>query len=676
MIRFTHTTPFFRILLALIIGIVIANQILVSSFVLMGTTVVCVIGILLSVLFIDQFRFRWLFGVSVLGLLVVLGMWQTERAQQQVTFPKNGMKGVFLVEIADALIEKAKSNLYNVNILRFYNDSLSQIIFKRAFLYVAKDSVQPQYDFGDQLLVSTTFAPVRSSGNPEAFDYNHFLQHHGISATGFVSKGKFCLVKKGTEFSIYAVSSHLRAKLLNVYRTYHIDGDEFAVVAALMLGYNEALSRELRDSYSVSGTMHVLSVSGLHVAVIYAVLYFLLGFMDKKRKLFVIKQLLIVMLLWCFALLTGLSPAVVRATLMFSLVALGFVLLRKPQIMNTIFFSAFVMLLIHPFYFFDVGFQLSYIAVVSIVYFEPKFRTLIDVKHKPLKWVWSLLCVSVAAQLGTSALGVFYFHRFANFFWLGNLVVVPAAAWIMYMAMALLVVSPFPAVASVVAFLLRWMLIAMNGTIRWIEQLPSAAYNCWIDDYQLYLSFVAIVAFAAYFSSKRFLLLVVALCAIVLFLSDSWWRTYSSFTHHQVIILADNQHTHVDFLLGTSHYAITSDSVSLNEMEKAFYLKERIQAPKCWAQPFASVEGKHFLITNDSLFRNKLASRRLKVDYLVVGNKTRISFERLHRFVEPQHVIIDQTISPWYRRDIRQSCDSLGILCVDMKESGAVRVDL
>jgi competence protein ComEC len=536
--------------------------------------------------------------------------------------------------------------------------------------------LHPLFDFGDQLLVSTTFAPVRSSGNPETFDFNRYLQHHGISATGYVSAGNFRLVKKGSGFSLYAASSHLRAKLLNVYRLYHIDGDEFAVVAALMLGYNDALSRELRDSYSVSGTMHVLSVSGLHVAVIYAVFYFLLGFMDKKRKLFVIKQLLIVLLLWGFALLTGLSPAVVRATLMFSLVALGFVLLRKPQIMNTVFFSAFVMLLIRPAYFFDVGFQLSYIAVVSIVYFEPKFRTLVYVKNKPLKWLWGLLCVSVAAQLGTSALGVFYFHRFANFFWLGNLVVVPAAGWIMYTAMALLAVSPFPMMASVVAFVLRWMLILMNDTIRWIEQLPSAAYNCWIDEYQLYLSFVAIIAFAAYFSSKRFLFLGVALSAVVLFLSDSLWRTYDGYSHHQVMVLADNQHTHVDFLLGAKHYAITSDSSSLNELEKVFYLKERTHAPRCLAQSFASFEGRHFLVTNDSLFRNKRAILPLKIDYLIVGNKTRITFDRLHRFVEPQNVIIDQTISPWYSRNIQQSCDSLGIVCIDMKKTGAVRIDL
>ncbi len=676
MIQFVHTTPFFRILFALIVGIVLANQVAFSSVVLIIMASACILGIVLSWLFIEQFRFRWLFGISVMGLLVILGMWRMESDQKQVAFPQEGMKGVFLVEISGAPIEKAKSTLYQVDILRWYHDTAQQVISKHAFLYVAKDSLHPLFDFGDQLLVSTIFAPVRSSGNPETFDFNRYLQHHGISATGYVSAGKFRLVKKGTGFSLYASSSHLRAKLLNVYRQYHIDGDEFAVVSALMLGYNDALSRELRDSYSVSGTLHVLSVSGLHVAVIYAVFYFLLGFMDKNRKLFVIKQLLIILLLWGFALLTGMSPAVVRATLMFSLVALGFVLLRKPQIMNTVFFSAFVMLLIRPAYFFDVGFQLSYIAVVSIVYFEPKFRTLVYIKSKPLKWLWGLLCVSVAAQLGTSALGVFYFHRFANFFWLGNLVVVPAAGWIMYMAMALLAVSPFPVVASVVAFVLKWMLILMNGTIRWIEQLPSAAYNCWIDEYQLYLSFVVIIAFTAYFSSKRFLFLAVGLSAVVLFLSDSFWRTYDGYVHHQVIVLADNQHTHVDFLLGSRHYAITSDSASLNEMEKAFYLKKRVHAPRYLVQSFASFEGRHFLVTNDSLFRNKKTSRRIKVDYLIVGNKTRITFERLCRFVDPQNVIIDQTISPWYSRNIQQSCDSLGIVCIDMKKTGAVRIDL
>ncbi|MBB3187789.1 ComEC/Rec2 family competence protein [Microbacter margulisiae] len=674
--QFFHQTPFFRITLALTGGIFLADYFSPSVLLLVVLVMLCLGGVAVSMFFPDSFRFRWLFGVSVAGLMVLLGMVRMQESRQQTAFPREGMKGVFLVEVTDAPVVKAKSVLYQVRLLSRYESGHSISVEKMAYLYVSKDSIAQLFDLGDRFLASATFAPVRATGNPGAFDFNRFLQNHGIAATGYAIRRDIKFTGKDHGFSFYAAALHLRSKLLEVYHRYHIDGDPFAVVAALTLGYNEALSRELRDSYSVSGTMHVLSVSGLHVGIIYGVLYFLLGFMRRKRRTLVIQQGLIIVCLWGFAFLTGLAPAVVRATLMFSLVAAGRMLIRKPQIMNTVFFSAFVMLLLRPTYMYDVGFQLSYIAVISIVYFTPRLESLLYTRNRVLIWLWRLLCVSMAAQIGTSALGIFYFHRFATFFWMGNLFVVPAAAFVIYLAIGLLILSPFPVVASFIAVLLKWLLNMMNGVIRWIESLPCAAYNCWIDAFQLFISFGAIIALGAYCSSKRFAFLAAGLSCVFLFFADSLWRTYAGLAHHQAIILADSRHTHVDFLLGNEHYAITADSGVLQELEKAYYLQQRTKAPTLWNKAYVSVEGKHFLVTNDSLFRNKTTAQPLPVDYLILGNRTRITFDKLYRMVKPRYVIIDQTISPWYSRNVRQACDSLGIACTDMKQTGAVRIAL
>jgi competence protein ComEC len=674
---FIHRTPFFRLFLALALGILFASWVEVPLMWLIICACLSVGCVVCSFFISDvtrQFSKRWLFGVGALLLLMCVGAWQFQQATRQSLFPCDGTTRTYLVEVNDAPIEKSKSTLYNVRVLRYYDGQRSYDIDKKALLYLPKDTIGNRCDFGDQLLVHTAFSLPHATGNPEEFDFGRYLQQHGIAATGYVASGSYMCVKKGGAFSLRAVSSHARQRLLTVYRQYHITGDEFAVVAALMLGYNDALTRELMDSYSVTGAMHILSVSGLHVAILCAILYFLLSFMDKRRGLLIAKHLIVISLLWSFAFLTGLSPAVVRSALMFSLIAFGFVFLRKPQIYNTVFFSAFAMLIYDPNYLFDVGFQLSYLAVISIVYFEPRFKKMVSIKFKPIRWLWELLCVSMAAQLGTMFLGLFYFHRFANYFWLSNMVVVPLSGFIMYAAMALLIVSAVPVVGQVVAFVLKWLLIVMNGGVKFIEHLPFAVSAMWIDRYQLMLSAAFIIFITAYFSNKKYPMLFVGLMCAMLFLVDDVLRSYESSSCREMVVLADAKHTHVQFSMGNKAFAITSDSSKLKQLLSVYLIKNQIRLSHFTTENAVSFCGKHCLVTNDTLFRQKIADNVLTVDYLIVGNKTRITMEKLLHFVAPKMVIIDHTISPWYSKKIKSECDSLNIACVDTKESGAVRI--
>ena len=607
--RFAHRIPFFRLFLALAAGIFTGSMCEISVWFYVLLLSFAAASIVVSAIIKNvslQFRFRWLFGSGVLLSFYVLGVWSFQQAQTKVSFALDGVKGVFEVEVKEAPIEKAKSTLYKVNILHSLKANEVVDVDRVALLYLPKDTSGNRFDFGDQLMVYTSFSIPKGNGNPEEFQFGRYLQMHGVSATAFTFRSSYRKIGHSPAFSLKAMSSHIRQKLLEVYKRYRIEGDEFAVVGALMLGYNDALTRELLDSYSITGAMHVLSVSGLHVAIVCAVFYFLLGFMDKRRWSFVLKHLIVIVLLWAFAFLTGLAPAVVRSALMFSLIALGYVVSRKPQIYNTIFFSAFVMLLYDPCYLFDVGFQLSYLAVLSIVYFEPKFKKLIDVKFKPLKWLWELTCVSMAAQLGTAALGVFYFHRFSNFFWLSNMVVVPLSGFIMYAAMALLLVSSFPVIAGWVALALKCMLIGMNSAIQWIEHLPCAAYNMWVDQWQLVVALLCVLFASAYFGTRKYLMLLLALACVVLFLVDDLVRMHQSEQMKELIVWADNKNTHVQFTAGNQSFAVSSDSLKLKQMSSGYRIKQGVDAQRFCNQKAVAFCGKHFLITNDSLFRRKI----------------------------------------------------------------------
>ena len=178
--------------------------------------------------------------------------------------------------------------------------------------------------------------------------------------------------------------------------------------------------------------MHVLAVSGLHVGIIFFILNFLLTPLNRNKRLLKIKLFLLVGALWFYAFLTGLSPSVMRSCTMFSFIVVGENLNKRTNIYNTLAASAFLLMLINPLIIFGAGFQLSYIAVISIVFFQPRLAALVAVKNRILKYVWDLFTVSVAVQIGTAPISIFYFHQFPVYFWLSNFIVIPGAALILY----------------------------------------------------------------------------------------------------------------------------------------------------------------------------------------------------------------------------------------------------
>lgn len=453
---FLQRTPFFRLLLPLIAGIVFF-QFAGFSAVLTGALLFFVLlSVSLNYIFKNpslQYRFRWLFGFSVYLSIFLIGYVLSEFHGRRSEFRFEGAKGMCYVEIQEAPVLKEKSVLCRVETLNF-TDSLGVIHAAKgnALLYVARDSASEILQSGDRLMLETTFRKPDGVMNPEGFDYATYLARQGYGATAYVDADHWKKADRNTSFSIFWLAEKVQKNLLSVFKRFGIEGDEYAVLAALTLGSKDALHPELRQNYTTSGGMHILAVSGLHVGVIYLVISFLLRFMDKKPKLRFLKLFFILLFLWSYAFITGLPPSVIRATSMFSLVAIGSALLRRSQIYNTISVAAFLMLLYNSNYLYDVGFQLSFSAVVSIVYFQPLIAKWFYTKNKILKWTWDLTAVSLAAQIGTAPLSVFYFHQFPNYFLLTNLIAIPFATLIIYFAVALFVVSPIPLLSDAIAF--------------------------------------------------------------------------------------------------------------------------------------------------------------------------------------------------------------------------------
>ena len=286
-----------------------------------------------------------------------------------------------------------------------------------------------------------------------------------------------------------------RAKLLDRLSESGVDGSVYAVVAAMALGDKSQLTKNLRESYAVTGASHVLALSGLHLGIVYTLLSLLLN----RRRWQVVSQVIIIVCVWLFVFLVGMSASVVRAAVMLTVYALLSLGHRNKMSVNTLAFAAIVMLLFNPRSLFDIGFQLSFMAVLAILLFYPLFERvwpqsfLLD--HRAFRWVWTMLAVSCAAQIGVAPLIAYYFGRFSNYFLLTNLFVVPAATLILYLSLVVLLIPAF-------AYLLIYVVDSLNRLLLWMATLPGACIEG-LHPTPLQISMVYVIIGAVYLLLTR-----------------------------------------------------------------------------------------------------------------------------------------------------------------------------
>ena len=249
-----------------------------------------------------------------------------------------------------------------------------------------------------------------------------------------------------------------------------VDGDAYAVVAAMALGDKSALTHELRDTYSVSGASHVLALSGLHLGIIYCMLWLLLP----HRRWPAVSQTIILIVMWLYVLLVGMPVSVVRSAVMLTVYGLLSISHRNKMSVNALAFTAIVMLMWNPEWLFDIGFQLSFMAVLAILLFVPVFEDVFSAKylqeHRLVRYVWGLVAVSVSAQIGVAPLLAYYFGRLSTYFLLTNFIVLPAAYIILGFS---LIVLLFPSLA----YILLYIVDTLNAVLFRITAIPGSSID-------------------------------------------------------------------------------------------------------------------------------------------------------------------------------------------------------
>lgn len=324
---------------------------------------------------------------------------------------------------------------------------------------------------GQILLIHKAPEVIPDPKNPNEFNYRDFLARKDIFYRQFIGKDVRVLQSAQSSDSRYFLD-HLRQKMVLMLEAKIPDPDSRQVALALLLGQKQNLDPAIREAYSETGVMHILAVSGLHVGIIYAIFLFLLKVIRLKKQHTKYYLLAVIGVIWLYAFLTGLSPSVLRAATMFSLITLGQMRERKPSIYNVLAFSAILLITLNPDVIFDVGFQLSYLAVTGIVLIQPLILNWWLPSSKVGEYFWQMTSVSIAAQLVTFPLSVYYFHVFPTYFLIANLFVIPISFLTMQVGVPLMILGWIPYLGEVLGWILSWLVWLQNQGTLLIHLFP------------------------------------------------------------------------------------------------------------------------------------------------------------------------------------------------------------
>ncbi len=706
----SYQVPFFRLLIPFVLGIITALVSPVNKIppdILSISTVVLLATSLLVLVIPLKWRYRWVVGINIYLFLLTTGIVITYNFTQESRIIA-GIEKKAIVRLID-LPEKRTSSIRGQAIVMsiFENETWVPVNEKTILYFKNDDSLVQNLDYGSILAVNVIFDEPPEAQNPCQFNYKEYLKTKQIHRVAFVKSENWIHVEKRTN-PIFSVSFYLRNKLVKLFEESGIYGQNLAVLSALTMGYKNLLDDETRRIFSASGAMHILAVSGLHVGVLFFIVSSILFFLDRTKKGKKIKAIILILFLWFFAIFTGLSPSVLRASLMFSLVILGTAVNRKTNIYNTLSASAFVLLCFNPMLIKEIGFQLSYLAVTSIVFFYPHIYKLIYVRNKWLDKVWSLIAVSIAAQAGTFPLGLYYFHQFPNYFLLTNLFAIPLASIILYLVVLFLFFSFIPATTKIIGFLIDQTLSLLNYLVGFTESLPySITSELSINNYQVILLLGSIVTLILFFEKRRFAFLAMFLGCLLLHFSIQSFKKINQLNEQEVVVFNIPGVTTIGFTHeGNVTFAVTDTTLSnllevysfqirgyvnskgLNVNSKTHHLTATISTTKNTEHTadkenwgfYTSVNsagsvidfmGKIIFIPDGKMLSNAIASKKLEVDLMIITSNFGKSSDKLFNLVSPKLVVIDSSVPPWELEKMLQILDEKGIEHHSVQQKGA-----
>jgi competence protein ComEC len=691
--------PFVRLLIPLLLGILAAT---LWPKPLPLFWLLLFVPVLFSTLFRPPFATRWLHGAFVQIFLLVLGhqlfVINSNPECQALHYSHHiNKEGNTLIALVD---EPATNSPYSVKIVakvRGIGPADGQGMLEatgKSIVYLPLDTASVKLNYGDLLLIRCRIVPVTVAGNPNSFDFKQYLHYKNIDYKLNTSENDWALLKSNEGSWLHSRAYSAQARLFNILKA-HLknNDDELGVAAALILGYREGLSDGIIDAYAGTGAMHVLAVSGLHVGIISLILLQLLKYVTIQKRWWAwAKAVLLLACIWGFALVTGASPSVLRAAVMFSFLTLGQTLGRHSNPYNALAASAFLLLCYDPLMLFSVGFQLSYLAMLGIFYFHPKIYRLWPIENTFGDKLWEISALGIAAQLATLPISLYYFHQFPTYFWLTGPIVVYAAMVILSLGLALLFFEIFlPDIAEVCGNMLYATTYLMNSLVSMVNKFPGHLITgIWVTMGMVALAYIGLMFAAFSINSKQGKWLLASLASF-LAMAISYDRAYLENRQKGVLtVYQQPRKSLVDFKEGGDCLSLQSQYITPKDI--AFSAENHR-----WSMGLKQVEAfpidtsrlvRNFFYKNNNyiqykdrrlLIFDKLykmpQSGRLQLDHILVINNPRLNIEEITQRFGFKNIIFDSSNFPSNIAAWKKACIESGLEFYDISESGAWVLD-
>lgn len=551
--------------------------------------------------------------------------------------------------------EVLKSDTYNSKYIAEIIAVNNNYFNGKILLNIKRDSFEKILNIDDLLLISSKIKKIYSPLNPHQFDYSMYMKSLGIHNQIHSSYQSFLNQSKG-KLTLRGQASKIRNHFIKKLKESALTPNEIAIVQALILGKKKDINKQLYSDYAAAGAIHILAVSGLHVGIIYFILIALLRPLKRLLKYELIIAIIIVISLWGFAFLTGLSPSVIRAVTMFSFFAFAKAINRETNTINTLFLSYFTLLIINPLWLFHIGFQLSYLAVLSILCLLPLFNKVYCPKNYFARKIWDILTVTLAAQTGVFPLSIYYFHQFPGLFFMTNLIILPFLGVLLGGGIILIILSIFNILPDWFSLSYNFLIKFMNSCIHVIANQKLFLFqNITFSLYKVFASYlliISIILFWNYQNRKNTLFFVVGLS--VLF-SVSIFDNYSN-SKNELIVFHKNKQS----IIGNKNNSVlnlyTSDS-TLNMGNsypiKAYKVAKGITGYSEIKSPYIFKYNEKLILVLDSL---GIYPDSYKIDIVLLTYSPKINLNRMLEGLQPKMIIADGSNYKSYVKRWKKSC--------------------
>lgn len=631
-----------KLTLSLVVGILLGSYINFGLLCAMVTALSLFLFTLLSYLFFKKRRNESVFfGILIMLTTIgigVLAISYSEPKNRPDHYTHTNFQGnhKFYVKVKEVLKPTAFTNRYLVALQTMDTEKASGKIL----LVFQRDSTKQKLKVDDELILISHLYPIGPPLNPHQFNYKKYMEGLGVYHQLKSSQGSFVL-RENPSTTLYGTAAQLRNSIISKLQKTDFGEEELSIIQALLLGQRNDISESVYNNYKNAGAVHILAVSGLHIGILLLLLQFVLKPLERLPKGKTFKLAVMVVLLWGFAFLAGLSASVVRAVTMFSFVAYALYLNRPSNTFNILALSIlFILLVIDPKLLFQVGFQMSYAAVFAIVWIYPLLQRLWFPKNSLLRKVWQLFSVSIAAQLGVLPISLFYFHQFPGLFFVSNLLIVPflgliLGGGILIIFLVLLNVLP-DFLVEIYNELIGWM----NSIIELIAHQEAFIFtDIPFDSVQLFLSYLIIASLVLILSQPTFKRIVAFFSAIILFQSWLFYSVWQSREQEVLFLAHQTRNSVLLHQMGTNLNVITKDSSRTTRLVKNYQVAERIKKIEYKELRDNYVIRKQKLWVLDSL--GVYPSQEMSPEFVVLTQSPKINLERFIDSVKPKVIIAD-----------------------------------